>query len=180
MVNHDRPRGRRRLGALLVGLLAIVVIFICAKTSSTPPGPGQAEGTATVVKIVDGDTMHVSTAAGTDVVRVLGIDTPETRKPRTPVQCGGPEASAFAHQLLDGQQVSLVADSTQADRDRYHRLLRYIRLADGRDYSVEAARAGMARNYIFAKKPVQEQSAIEAAEADARNEHRGLWGRCSG
>lgn len=179
MVIADRARIRWLLGALAVGLLvALVVIWM--KSAVVPPASGQGGQAVTVVEVVDGDTVHVSTASGPDMVRVLGIDTPETRKPLTAVQCGGPEATTYARELLTGEQVSLVADPTQADRDRHHRLLRYIRLADGRDYSVEAARAGVARSYVYGNKPVLEQPAIKAAESEARDAHRGLWGRCSG
>lgn len=131
-------------------------------------------GAGVVERVVDGDTFVVDGQK----VRVLGVDTPETVKPNTPVQCGGEEATAFAHQLLDGRHVTLVADPSQADKDRYQRLLRYVRLDDGRDYSIEAARAGMARNYVYGRKRVQEQDQIEAAETDARTAGRGLWSHC--
>ncbi len=122
---------------------------------------------------MDGDTIAL---VGGDRIRILGIDSPETHRPGTPVQCGGPEATKFAKGMLFGQTVTVVADPSQADRDRYGRLLRYIRLADGRDYSVEAARAGMARNYVYHDRPVREQDEIAAAEAQARAARRGLWG----
>lgn len=63
--------------------------------------------TATVVKVVDGDTVEVRYPdGGEDTVRVLAIDTPETKHPSKPVECGGPEATAFAKDPLSGRVVS--------------------------------------------------------------------------
>jgi micrococcal nuclease len=78
---------------------------------------------------------------------------------------------------LLGQRVTLVTDPTQDVRDRYDRLLADVRLADGRDYSIEAARAGAARSYV-SDRPVVEHAAIVAAEAEAHDARRGLWGAC--
>lgn len=139
-----------------------------------------------VVAISDGDTVKVDVGGLVVTVRLLGINSSEVKDPRkrnsdgTYIhECGGEEASAFAKDLLDSRHVTLVADPTQADRDRYKRLLRYVRLDDGRDYSIEAARAGMARNYVYGRKRVTEQDQIEAAESEARTARRGLWGHCS-
>jgi endonuclease YncB( thermonuclease family) len=109
-------------------------------------------------------------------VRVLGIDTPETRDPRTGVQCWDRRQPGLPRTLL-GQRVTLVTDPTQDVRDRYDRLLADVRLADGRDYSIEAARAGAARSYV-SDRPVVEHAAIVAAEAEAHDARRGLWGAC--
>ena len=146
-----------------------------ALTLTHPVGP---DVSASIVKVTDGDTFHVSTPTGQEAVRVLGFNSPEVVDPRKPVECGGPEASAWAKQLLTNQHVTLVSDPTQADRDRYQRLLRYVRLDDGRDYSIEAARAGMGRDYVYGRKPVQEQAQIVAAETEARAAKRGLWAHC--
>ena len=169
---------RIRDAVKLAPLVVVLLVASCGSAPAADPPVGAQGAEAVVTRVTDGDTVHIYSAAGPDVVRLLGIDTPETVKPHTPVQCGGPEASAFAHQLLDGQHVTIVADPTQADRDRYHRLLRYVRLSDGRDYSVEAARAGMARDYVYGYRPVQEQAQIMGAQGEAQAARRGLWGEC--
>lgn len=129
----------------------------------------------TVSRVVDGDTFEGAAAGGgTVTVRVLGIDTPETKDPRKPVQCWGPEATRWAAEQLRGRQVALSTDPTQDVRDRYGRLLAYVDRA-GWDYSIEAARAGMARTYVY-DRPVQRSGLIAAAEQEARAAHRGLWG----
>lgn len=163
-----------RLVNSLVPALALT-LAACTPPSTTLPVVPVPPVEATVVHVTDGDTI---TLLGGEKVRLLGIDSPEVVKPHSPVMCGGPESSAWAKQLLDGQRVTLVADPTQADRDRYGRLLRYIRLADGRDFSIESARAGMSRSYVYAHRPVQEAPEIEAAEREAQAAHRGLWASC--
>lgn len=163
---------RTLLSGLLVSCALIGTACAPAAEAVTPVGLA-----ATITRVVDGDTVHATDARGSAVkVRVLGIDTPETRDPRKPVGCFGPEASEFAKKTLLNQRVTLVTDPTQGVVDRYKRVLAYIRLADGRDYSIEAARAGMARSYVYDRKPVAEYVAIEAAQAEAKAARRGLWG----
>jgi micrococcal nuclease len=82
-------------------------------------------------------------------VRVLGIDTPETKKSGYTVGCWGPEATEFAKSTMVGQRVALVTDPTQDRTHRYHRTLAYLVRAGGWDYSVEAARAGTAKSYVY-------------------------------
>lgn len=135
--------------------------------------------------VVDGDTVKLASTGGS--VRILGIDTPETKDPRKPVQCGGPEASEFAKQTLPvGTPVRLEFEpgaTEQQKVDKYNRLLAYVEYrengtGDWLDYSVEAARAGHARHYVYGRKPVSRHVEIEAAEAEARTARRGLWGSC--
>src|SRR3954447_4615295 len=87
-----------------------------------------------------------------------------------------PQATDFAESTLLGQRVALITDPTQDLHDRFGRTLAYLDEADGWDYSVEAARAGMAHSYVYASNPVARHAAIEAAEQEARDAHRGLWG----
>lgn len=80
-----------------------------------------------------------------------------------------------------GQRVALVTDPTQGMTDRYGRTLAYLVRADGWDYSVEAARAGAAHSYVYGGRPASRYDAIETAEREARDAHRGLWGPpCNG
>ncbi|KUH85348.1 nuclease [Mycobacterium sp. GA-1999] len=138
--------------------------------------------TATVLEVVDGDTIDIrDDNRGHLRVRVLGIDTPETKKPGSPVECWGPEATEFATSNLLGSRVAVVIDPTQDRTDRYGRTLAYLVRADGWNYSVETARAGAARSYIYGGNPVSLYDEIEAAEQEARNAPRGLWGPpCNG
>ena len=114
-------------------------------------------------------------------IRLLGIGTPETKKSGYTVGCWGPQATQFAKDTLLGQRVAFVQDPTQDRTDRYGRTLAYLDKADGWDYSVEAARAGAAHSYIYRGNPVARYAEIAAAEQEAQNAKRGLWGPpCNG
>src|SRR4029078_5456120 len=93
-------------------------------------------------------------------IRVLGIDTPETKKPGYSVGCWGPGAPAFARSTLVGTRVAMETAPTQDRTDRYGRTLAYLVRADGWDYSVEAARAGNARSYVYDDRPVSRYAAL--------------------
>jgi micrococcal nuclease len=138
--------------------------------------------TATVLKIVDGDTVDiVDDVRGRLRIRLLGIDTPETKKPGYTVGCWGPEASEFAKATLLGQRVAFATDPSQGVYDRYGRTLAFLDRADGWDYSVEAARAGMAHAYVYHNNPSARTGEIAAAEQEAKSAGRGLWGPpCNG
>jgi micrococcal nuclease len=91
--------------------------------------------TFTVVKVVDGDTLDVDMPDGkykTTRIRLLGVDTPETKKPNTPVMYYGPEASDYTRKITLGKKVTVLIDTVSDERDRFGRLLGYIRLEDGR------------------------------------------------
>ena len=162
----------RRLGAVS---LAVGLLLVGAPVGNLWAQP--VEATAVVVKVVDGDTIDVrDDVRGRLRIRVLGIDTPETKKPGYTVGCFGPEATAFAKANLLGQQVAVQSDPTQDRTDRYGRTLAYLVRADGWDYSIEVVRAGMALAYIYNDDPVSRYPAIAAAQQEAQAAGRGLWG----
>jgi micrococcal nuclease len=131
--------------------MVAIAVFASPPTATADPAPV----TATVLKVVDGDTVDIrDDIRGRLRVRVLGIDTPETKKPGYTVGCWGPEATEFATTTMVGQRVALVTDPTQDRTDRYGRTLAYLVRADGWDYSVEAARAGAAHSYVYGGVPV--------------------------
>ncbi len=130
--------------------------------------------------MVDGDTVDVvDDTHGRLRIRVLGIDSPEVHRPGYSIGCwGGPQASEFARNILTGQQVAIVTDRTQDAHDRYGRTLAYLDRPGSWDFfSVEAARAGAARSYIYGHRPAARIPQIGgAAESEARQDRRGLWG----
>lgn len=157
----------------LATMLLAVSGFLAPATASADP----VNTTADVLRVVDGDTIDIrDDNRGRLRVRVLGIDTPETSKPGYTVGCWGPEATEFARATLLGQRVALELDPTQDRTDSFGRTLAYLVRGDGWDYSVEAARAGTARSYVYGGNPVSRHDTIQAAESEARAAGRGLWG----
>jgi len=138
-----------------------------------PSGPVAA----TVVRVVDGDTIRVRLANGaTERVRYIGIDTPESVKPDTPVQCFAKAASAFNERLVAGRRVTLVSDVEP--RDRYGRLLAYVyRQPDGLFVNSELVRRGYARPLTI---PPDVRFAVRFRRLadEARRAARGLWAVC--
>jgi len=147
----------------------------------SPPVPADAF-TARVVRVVDGDTVMALAAGSAQVVRVriIGVDTPETVKPDTPVACYGPQASSFTKHLLPPGTTIRAAHEPGGDIDRYGRQLWDVWLPDGRFLESVLAAAGTARAYPFP--PQTEHAALLGALADAaRAQRRGLWGApCDG
>ena len=157
----------RRLAPLSALLLfAFVLPAAHAQAIRTP---------ASVVRVVDGDTVDVAFDDGrTERLRLIGIDTPEVVDPRKPVQCFGREASAHAHELLDGQVVSLELDPSQGDRDIYGRWLAYIWLPDGRNFGEAMLADGYAHEYTY-DLPYAYRDVFKAAQDSAIGNQAGLW-----
>ncbi len=147
-------------------------MVVASVATSTP------SGFVPVVRVIDGDTIVVSIADADEIVRFLGVDTPEVVDPRKPVQCFGKEASVETKSLLDDQSVRLVADPTQANRDKYGRLLRYVYLPDGTFVDELLVRLGFAREYTYENKPYKFQTEFRADQASAQATGLGLWSVC--
>lgn len=135
---------------------------------------GPANAAAFVARVVDGDTIEARVGGRTEDVRYIGVDTPETVKPDTPVQCFGPRASTFNHRLVERRRVRLVFGVER--RDIYGRLLAYVYL--GRRFvNAMLVRRGLARSLTIAPNnrfaPLLQGLELRAARAG-----RGLWGAC--
>lgn len=124
-----------------------------------------------VSRVIDGDTIELSSG---EKVRYIGIDTPETKDPRKPVQCFGKEAYLKNKELVEGKAVKMEKDISE--RDKYGRLLRYVFVGDLfiNDYLV---RQGFARVYSYPP-DIKYQSQFLEAERQARENNRGLWPSC--
>src|SRR6478672_3339311 len=110
-------------------IVAIVVVLaglvLASPAQAYPTMPQGIQGPYTVLKVVDGDTIHVSANGQKLKIRLIGMDTPEVVDPRKPVQCFALEASAQAKTILGGQSVYLETDPSQDSVDRYFRTLAY-------------------------------------------------------
>jgi micrococcal nuclease len=127
-----------------------------------------------VVRVVDGDTIEVRLGGRLEDVRYIGVDTPETVKPGTPVQCFGHRASNFDRDLVEHRRVRLVFGAER--RDVYGRLLAYVHL--GRLFvNAELVRRGLARTLTIP--PNDRYAALfRRLELGAARSGRGLWGAC--
>jgi micrococcal nuclease len=154
-------------------LLVAVALLILRPWEGRGDG-GPAEAVAAVTRVVDGDTIEARIGGQVEDVRLIGVDTPETVKPGTPVQCFGPRASHFTKRLLEGRTVRLVFGVER--RDVYGRLLAYVHL--GRRF-VEAMliRRGLGRSLTI---PPNDRFAplLRRLELHAARAGRGLWGAC--
>jgi micrococcal nuclease len=140
------------------------------------PGPGASQRLGgRVVRAVDGDTLEVALDDGdTETVRLIGVDTPETVKPDTPVQCFGPRASAFEHHTVEGRRVRLLTGVEP--RDFYGRLLAYA-WVEGRFLEPELLRRGLARTLTFQPND-RFAHRFEDLERKAAERGKGLWSAC--
>lgn len=162
---------RRGIGSAVL-LVAVALLILRPWEGDADDGP--AEATVPVTRVVDGDTIEVRLGGKVEDVRLIGVDTPETVKPGTPVQCFGPRASHFTKRLLEGRTVRLVFGVER--RDVYGRLLAYVHL--GRRF-VEAmlVRRGLARSLTIAPND-RFAPLFEALELQAARAGRGLWSAC--
>jgi len=131
---------------------------------------------ADLIKVVDGDTIAVSINGKNEVVRVIGIDTPEVVDPRKTVECFGKEASEMARSTLSNDKIVLLeSDPTQGDRDKYQRYLRYVWIDGGEvDFGKLMIEAGYASEYTY-NLPYKYQKIYQQAEKEAQEIKKGLW-----
>lgn len=166
-------------------LLLIIVIFTATgrgngtidNTALNPEVKSVATKTIIIVsEVIDGDTIRLSDG---NKVRILGIDTPETKDPRKPVECFGQEASQKMIELVGGKEVTLIVDKTQDDKDKYGRLLRYVFIKDT-DIGAKMIKDGYA--FAYTKYPVSKMDQYVSFEKFARENKLGLWSddTCSG
>lgn len=133
----------------------------------------------TILRVIDGDTVEVTDGWRTQKVRLIGIDTPE--KYNVPVaQCYAEEASEHLAKLLP-EKMTLRNDTSQADKDKYGRLLRYIFTADGTNIDEEMIADGYAYEYTY-DNAYEYQTEFKAAQAKAKADGKGLWAKdtCDG
>jgi micrococcal nuclease len=150
-------------------LFAVVTCALLALASS--PNADDAAAVRLVVRVIDGDTLELD---GGGKVRLIGVDTPETVHPRKPVEPFGREAPVFTKRTAEGQRVRLEGDPGSGSRDRYGRTLAYVYLADGRMLNLEIVRQGYGSAYV--KYPFTRMEEFRAAQREARENGRGLWG----
>ena len=146
---------------------------------SLPPAPVTLPANATLIRVVDGDTIDATVRGNDERIRLIGIDTPETKKPNTPIQCYGPEASAYTTSLLP-VGTALYVERDLVARDDYGRLLAYVYRADDALFvNFEIIRNGYARLLTIPPNVAHEDD-FEEGNKLARTADLGLWKGCAG
>ena len=181
----------RHAAAAAAVVAAVLIGHELTKAPAAPAAvdPGAVESpaipadafTARVVRVVDGDTLLATPPGTAEVrVRIIGVDTPETVKPDTPVRCYGPQASTFTKHLLPPGALIRAAHEPGGDTDKFGRQLWDVWLPDGRFLESVLAAAGTARAYPYPPQ-VEYADLIAALASSARASGRGLWGPpCNG
>ena len=106
-------------------LRILVAVGLSLLVSCSSGATTENEVLITILKVVDGDTVDIDIKGDTERVRLIGVNTPETKHPTKPIECFGPEASAYLTQLLPkGTHVRIERDIEA--RDRYGRMLLYL------------------------------------------------------
>ena len=159
--------------ALIVGitLLASRVGPIRSKAHLSQPG------LYSINRFIDGDTIAVNMNGSVEIVRMIGVDTPETHKPNTPVQCYGEAAAIYTKNLIDGSNVRLQADPLNTNRDRYGRLLRYVYLPDNTLVEEKLIKNGY--GFAYTQFPFEKTDQFVANEQTAKSSGVGLWSTCN-
>ena len=160
--------------SLLFTVLSLAITFRCelnAESKTQPLIHYIKPVSATCIRAVDGDTIIVNIAGVKERVRLIGVDTPETKHPRKPVQYYGKEASMFTANMVEGKKVRLEFDQNQ--RDRYKRLLAYVYLEDGTFLNAEIVKQGY--GHAYTKFPFKYLNEFRQHEREARTMKRGLW-----
>jgi len=134
-----------------------------------PGTVSEASGQRLVVRVVDGDTLVLD---NDERIRLIGVDTPETKHPARPVEPLGPEASAFTRRVVEGKLVTLRFDRKK--RDRYQRLLAFVFIGE-RCLNEELIRAGFSRCMTRYSFDTSMKKRFLAAESEARVARRGIW-----
>lgn len=165
---------RHRLGSVVLLVLVAVVLLRPWEAVQGGSEGGPATVPAYVVRVVDGDTIEARFDGRVEDVRLIGVDTPETVKPNTPVQCFGPRASGFTHRTVERRRVRLVFGVER--RDVYGRLLAYVYLGP-RFVNAELVRRGLGRTLEIAPN-TRFASRFRRLELAAARAGRGLWGVC--
>ena len=122
-------------------------------------------------RVIDGDTIVVNINGKKEKVRLIGVDTPETKHPQKPVQRFGKEAYLFTKKMVEGKEVRLEYDWQK--RDKYGRLLAYVFLTDGTFLNAEIIKQGY--GFAYTKYPFKYLDEFRRYEREARENKRGLW-----
>lgn len=164
--------------AAVISMVALMSFLLTACRLSSPTSPVSTTD-GTVLEVIDGDTIRLQIGNTKESVRLIGVNTPETKHPTKGVECFGPEASAFLHDLLPvGTRVRIERDAEA--RDTYRRLLLYVFLPTStgeRFVNLELVARGFAVPLSIEPNVLHQERFVAAAFAAQQNS-LGLWESC--
>jgi micrococcal nuclease len=164
----------RRAAVFLVALAIIAVVRWWQGLHQPPPPPEtMEEGTYTVQRAVDGDTLLLSNGVR---IRLIGVNTPETVKPHSPVEPFGPEAKQFTEGWIAEAKGQVRLQFDRERLDKYGRHLAYV-WADSRMLNEELIRAGLGRAELQYRYSSTMKTRFRRAEEEAQSAGRGIWSR---
>lgn len=158
-----------RFPLVAVVVLCLIAVWVFRPLSTPARFSFDSSRLYVVERVVDGDTLLLEDGTR---VRLLGVDTPETKHPDRPPEPLGPQATAFTQRHVEGRAVTLRFDRER--RDRYHRVLAYVYRGDW-CLNEEIIRAGFSRAETRFPYSTAMKRRFRQAEEEARENKRGLW-----
>ena len=155
----------------LYALVGLVILFLSQYFPSKIPFEKTQDNLFIVKRVIDGDTIELENG---QIVRYIGVDSPELHHPKKPVQCFGQEALEFNKKLVEGKEVRLEKDVSETDR--YKRLLRYVYVGDI-FINQKLVEEGFASVATFPPDVKYVEVFLQAQEK-AREKGTGLWSIC--
>lgn len=180
------------------GFVLVLAMVIAGCGLARPLDSARAGTSGRIASVIDGDTVKVRTRVGLITVRLIGIDTPESKRPGVAIECGAREATSSMYDLsfrrpIDrdgdglfdaargrGRRVVLRGDPTQERIDRYGRRLAYIDRPGRGNLQQGQLRRGWASVYVYRGQRFRRLGSFRAAARIAERAGRGVWGICAG
>lgn len=163
---------------LMCGVITTFALLIgLASCSSSSQPPLSQTDLVKIVKVIDGDTVDIALAGRTERVRLIGVNTPETKHPTKPIECFGPEASAYLTRLLPKGTTVRIERDVEA-RDRYGRMLLYLYLGSNDLFiNLDLVARGYGTPMSIEPNTFHRNDFVRAA-AQAEAANVGLWKAC--
>ncbi len=164
---------KKRIRFLLIVLFSIGSLlygFLDSSTEGTKRGDAPGANMLRVGRVFDGDTVSLLISGRTERVRLIGIDAPEMAQ-----RPWGRRAKNHLEEIISGASGAVRFERDVVERDRYGRLLGYIRTPEGRLINEMMVRDGYAVLYTFPPN-VKYVDLFTAAEKAARDRKLGIWG----
>ena len=172
----------KKMCGVIASFAVLIGLASCSNSSQLlKPQDGQADLVKIVdgkiAHVIDGDTVDIDIKGRTERVRLIGVNTPETKHPTKPIECFGPEASAYMTQLLPKGTTVRIERDVEA-RDRYGRMLLYLYLgSDNLFINLDLVARGYGTPMSIEPNTFHRNDFVRAA-AQAEAANVGLWKAC--